>query len=108
LASGDYPIDFEARSRLIKIKIRRKYSKMLETPDWSNEERQGLGYALQTSVGVWRRQKLIVQERLAWSPAAYLASIGKQNDFAPVDAAGNFTTLSKDELLRLLTLEAAE
>lgn len=98
-AGANHPTDFEARCKYIQQKIKDKNVRALQTPDWSAEELLELGYSMRASVKKWQKKKRIIQERLAWSVAAYLSSIDHQNVFVPIDAGGNFTTMSEKELM---------
>jgi hypothetical protein len=82
LANTQSPFDFEKRSKLVKEKIRKRYSKVLETPSWSSDELMEMGYAMRTEIETWQKERRIVQSRLAWNAMSYLASIDHRNDFA--------------------------
>jgi len=98
-AGTEFSYDFEQRCLSVKRKIRKKYIKQLETPDWSNDEVAEIGYNLRRMVTKWQRLKPIIQQRLAWSVPAYLGLIDHRSVFVPVDANSNFTTMSEKELL---------
>lgn len=55
-----------AKRRFIHERLRKKYRSVLAMPNWSDEEREELGWALQTSVNAGMAQKNVLIQRLAW------------------------------------------
>lgn len=78
--------DFRERAEYVKQKIRSRYKKMLNVPDWSKAELDKLGYNLQTKIRAWQRQKEILRERLAWNAEIYLSQIDTGHAFAQAAA----------------------
>ncbi len=77
-----YPTDFAKRSYYVNCRLRVKYKKYLNMPDWKGEELRELGYSLRTKVKEWRDVSLVGKRRVAWSAAKYLARIGHISVFA--------------------------
>jgi len=82
IAGTTWATDFEERTRHVKAKLRLKYRSHLETPEWSTEEKDELGYNLRKVVELWQTQKTVLNERLAWNAVAYLLSIDHNSVFA--------------------------
>jgi hypothetical protein len=55
-----------AKRRFIHAKLRKKYRRVLAMPDWSEDEREELGWTLRTSVDAGMAQKNVLEQRLAW------------------------------------------
>ena len=55
-----------AKRRYIHERLRKKYRNLLDMPDWSDEEQEELGWALQTFVRAGMEQKSVLRQRLAW------------------------------------------
>ena len=81
-ASTLWAFDFEERCNYVKMKIKDKYKKCLQTPDWSDNEIKELKYNLRCGVRKWQFLKKITQERIAWNAIGYLISIDHNNYFA--------------------------
>lgn len=95
LAGTAHPTNFEARSDYVKGKLRSKYSKHLSVPDWSDDEIEELNYNLREGVKVWKKQKQIIKDRLAWSVQSYLASIDQSSDFVQIYVGTDFLEMVK-------------
>lgn len=93
--------DFRARCNHVKLRIREKYQKVLETPEWSDHEIKQLGRNLKSKVKPWRELRSLVQERLAWNVEAYLACIDRNNAFALWRAEIDSTTSNASSSWRL-------
>jgi hypothetical protein len=81
LAGTDWSSDFWERCELVKNKLRGRYARWLNTPDWDDEEIAELGYNLRTNVTAWQEQKKIARTRIAWNAEPYLASIDHNSYF---------------------------
>jgi hypothetical protein len=86
LAATSYPFDFIARAAHVKTRLRDRYARWLECPDWADEEIETLGRGLIQGVMAWRAQKKIIRERLAWNAERYLNRIDQANDFVAFHA----------------------
>lgn len=99
LAGTDYPYNFSARAALVKSKLRNKYSRLINTPEWSQDEIRELGRNLKTSVKGWANKRTVVMRRLAWNPIAYIAGIGGK-EFLALDSETNATPGDERESFR--------
>src|SRR5215471_17155100 len=57
LAGASWATDFEERCRYVKDRLRQKYKRVLDTPDWSKSEVGALGRALKRRVKAWQELK---------------------------------------------------
>ena len=83
-AGTDYPLDFSKRAELVKDKLRKKYRKNLKSIPWDDEEVSEIGRGLRRSIEIWRKQRKIAEQRIAWNAESYLASIDHTNAFARI------------------------
>jgi hypothetical protein len=90
LAGNFHPFDFESRVKHVKDRLRSKYRKLLDSPDWSEEELEEVDYTLDVGGRAWRKLRKIVRERIAWNAMSYLSSIDDTNDFADLHAEIDF------------------
>jgi hypothetical protein len=86
LAGTIWPRNFELRSEHVKDGLRKRYRKLLQAPDWDEDELNGLKYNLRKGIIVWQKQKEMLKERLAWSAMSYLSSIDHSSSFVPTFA----------------------
>lgn len=86
LAGTEHPFNFVARAAHVKKRLRQRYERWLQCPDWADDEIETLGRGLIQGVRVWRLQKEIARERLAWNAENYLRRIDTANDFARMSA----------------------
>ena len=56
----------EDRKRFIKAKLRKRHRKVLNMPDWSDEEIAELGPELQQHIRANQELKNVIKRRLAW------------------------------------------
>lgn len=64
-----------AKRRYIHERLRKKYRKLLELPDWSEEEKDEIGWNLRTSVEAGMAQKSVLLQRLAWRNTSNATSV---------------------------------
>lgn len=83
LAGTVWPKNFELRAAHVKDGLRNRYRKLLQAPDWAEDELDELKYNLRKGIMVWQKQKEILKERLAWSAMSYLSSIDHSSSFVP-------------------------
>ena len=81
-ASTAFCCDFSDRVTHVKTKIRQKYRRQFEMPDWSEDEIAGVRYNIKTGVESWMKIKKIARERLAWNAEQYLRLIDDGQHFA--------------------------
>ena len=86
LASTHFATDFDERCQFVKERLRTKYSRILKTPDWDQDEIDNLGYSIKTTVKKWQSLRDSLKPRLAWNHNAYLACIDRD------DLLGEFET----------------
>ena len=55
-----------AKRRFIHARLKQKYRRVLALPEWSQAEREELGWTLRTSVDAGLAQKSVLTQRLAW------------------------------------------
>lgn len=63
------------RVKFVKGKLRRRYRKLLEMPNWTQEELQPLGYRMRQFVVSALAKRESVKQRIAWSPARFADDI---------------------------------
>ena len=66
LLGASYQNTLAERKSELKKRLRRKYKKVLQTPDWTDEELSKLGYTLQTYITHCLYLKEILKKRLKW------------------------------------------
>lgn len=105
-AGTEWCFDFEMRISHIKQKIKYKYRRCLQTPDWEQDAISELGYGLKDGVITWGELKKIIEKRIAWNVTDYLSLIDHNKYFAQLNAeiensvknnqilSNNFTTNS--------------
>jgi hypothetical protein len=81
IAGSNYASDFDERCNYVKDGLRRKYARVLGTPDWHKDEIGELGRTLKTSVLRHGALKASLKPRLAWNYKTYLACIDPDNLF---------------------------
>lgn len=86
LAGTDNGTDFGLRADLVKIKLRKRYRKILMVSVWGSEELSEMGKSLKREIRTWQERRRIIQSRLAWNAEGYLASIDKDSAFAELIA----------------------
>jgi hypothetical protein len=79
LASTHFATDFEERCQFVKEKLRNKYSRVMQTPDWDTGEIKTLGYSIKTTVKKWQSLRDSLKPRLAWNHTSYLACIDQDD-----------------------------
>ena len=79
LAGTEWCFDFEMRCQYVKKRLRQKYRKALETPDWAKEELFELHGRLRGICSNWHQRKHLAIERLSWDTAVYIAKIDHNN-----------------------------
>lgn len=99
LASDDEPRDFRKRAELVISRLKRKYSKILNSPDWTLEEIEALGGNLRKEIEDWRNVKLNLNRRVAWNAIAYIASIDHSRCFVLSDVEWLLIDAEKRSLL---------
>lgn len=55
-----------AKRRYIHDRLRRKYAAVLGMPEWSERERDELGWTLRSHIEAGMAQKSVLEQRLAW------------------------------------------
>jgi hypothetical protein len=70
--------DFEQKREFIQDKIRRRYSKLLKLPDWTEEELDTLGSQMRKKIVEDLVQKKLLLMRLAWPGSVDHATGTKQ------------------------------
>lgn len=85
LAGTDHPHNFSARAALVHAKIRNKYKRLVDTPNWSEDELKELGKNLKSSVKSWAGRREALLRRLAWNPFSYLGGLGGGKDLVAID-----------------------
>jgi len=91
---------FEDRVKYVKKKLKSRYKKALETPEWSEEELSELGQSLREAAVLWREQQRFIRKRVAWDAETYLRSIDTGNDFAQANAEMTSIILKEKERMR--------
>jgi len=66
LAGASYQPTLTERKKYIKDKLRHRYRKIIEMPEWEEAEIEELGRALKTHVLVGIEQRKLILQRLAW------------------------------------------
>ena len=66
LAGATIQKTLEDRKRFIKAKLKKRYRKVLNMPDWADKEIADLGQELQQHIRASRELKRAVCQRLAW------------------------------------------
>lgn len=61
-----YQNTLEDRKRLLKERLRKKYKKILATPDWSDQDLEELGHTLRSHILEAMHRKEIIKRRLKW------------------------------------------
>lgn len=84
LAGTEYPFDFRSRAKFVIERLRARYRKVLETPEWSAEEARPLGYSLKQMVKSWSKSRKIAIRRTAWNAESYLALLPAAKRFVDV------------------------
>jgi hypothetical protein len=82
LAGTEYSYDLGMRYLCVKTKLKRKYKRILSSPDWTNKELSEVSYNLRCGVLEWQKREEKLQKRIAWNAVSYLASIDHSNCFA--------------------------
>lgn len=75
LAGVNWPYDFQRRAKYVLERLRLKYRREMETPDWCGAELKQLRGGLKGMVKKWQERKDYVARRLRWNALAYLACI---------------------------------
>ena len=96
-AGTQAPYDFDARTGIVKGKLRSRNQRLLNTPDWGADEIAELSGETKREVTRWQKRKKRVQERLAWPALEYLLSIDRSSVFVPNPVASYFTIESESE-----------
>ena len=96
-AGTEWSFDFEMRVGYVKAKLRKRYRRFLETPEWSDDELSELEPVLRASCRGARLQRDLAIERLAWNPDSYLASLGEETTMADLAAVIDAATLTGDQ-----------
>jgi ribosomal protein L40E len=66
-ASGHLFPSFEAKAAYIQSKIRKRYQKLIRTPEWDESEIAELGYAMRQEVLAYSRARDWIRRRLDWT-----------------------------------------
>ena len=54
------------RKQYLKDRLKQKHKKLLESPDWAEDELSSLGPTLRGAVERFAAEKLILRQRIAW------------------------------------------
>lgn len=76
-----YPFDFDGRCASIKLRIKNKYMKILNSPSWSEEELNELTDKLRSYVENGFKQKELIRCRIDWNIKAYIDYIDIEGHF---------------------------
>ena len=87
--------EFSDRVTHVKTKIRQKYRREVDMPDWSEEEIEEVSYNIKTGVQACMKIKKIARERLVWNAEQYLRFIDDGQHFA--EAAVEMHTIIENE-----------
>lgn len=52
----------------IREKRRKRYSKLIKSPSWTNDELEEIGYKLRRKIEAWQLAKECVEGQIAWNP----------------------------------------
>lgn len=84
LASDEHPANFYGRVLYVKGRLRKRYRKALNMPQWEEEELEVMSPSFRTSIRAGMRLRLDAAARIEWDSLAYLATIDTE------DALSNF------------------
>ena len=74
--AGDvWPTNFEKRAAHVKGKIRKKYARILATPDWTAEELSELSGNLREKMAIFPSVKQSIERRLDWDAMTSLRAL---------------------------------
>lgn len=73
---GRSGLDLGERFDFVKRRLRDKNKRLLDTPQWSDEELDELGPNLRRQAAAWTSNKSVIEKRLGWEPWAALARLG--------------------------------
>lgn len=86
LAGVHHPTDLVSRIRHVRQAIEKKYRRVLETPEWSDEELSELGRGLKEDITKWRNLRRTVLRRIVWNAESYLKNIDPTSYSALISA----------------------
>lgn len=75
LAGVYHPTDLVSRIRHVRVSLERKYQRVLQTPEWADDELNELGRSLKGRVKRWQKLRKIVLRRIVWNAESYLKNI---------------------------------
>jgi hypothetical protein len=88
--STSWPDNFERRAFLLKDWLRHRYKHYLKMPDWTEKEIKRMGRGMRSNILSSQIKKKILEERIAWDPLSYLASIDYNDIFVPIFVERDF------------------
>jgi hypothetical protein len=74
-AGTEYPTNLEARINYVKAKLRHRYKRALDMPEWFPDEIEQEEYNLRVAIERGVELKTETERRLGWSPILYLLQI---------------------------------
>lgn len=93
------PTDFEARVRSVKDFLQKRYAKILNNPEWADEEIRELGYNIKKIVKGVEGARRVIKKRLDWDAASYIAVIDTEGHFLPVGEDRSYLTWTDAEFV---------
>ena len=84
LAHTAYPKNFMDRVDHVRLKLRAWHHKLLELPEWTEDELADMEWELATDIRRALKRKEFLESRLSWEPALYLKMIDHKGIFRPI------------------------
>jgi hypothetical protein len=86
MSGTSFTSSFVDRCEYVRGKIRAKYRKALETPEWSAREISQMGRGMREQIKRWKQLRKLVEKRLQWDPQAYILCIDHGGVFGVADS----------------------